>query len=282
MKLLAQIKRDLDFNLNLYNLVEVLKEISLSQYRSLEKKARSFDKFAVAIDDLLELVDTRDSAHPFMKSEGAQPAVAAVTSDAGLLGGLNLQIMGAAIKDAEAAGARLIVIGERGKAYASDSGLSYVSFGGIKDEQMYSQAAEFRDYIVKEAFGRRIGALKVYFPYPLSIMSVQIRTLQLLPFAKAAQVNARLPQEAPVEVIFESSQEDLAEYLVYLSLGHKFYEIFASSRLAELSARFVHLEDSKTKIEQLNRDLRLQYFRQRHELIDKNIRELFAARLAFR
>ncbi|OGX21857.1 MAG: hypothetical protein A3K54_01300 [Omnitrophica WOR_2 bacterium RBG_13_44_8] len=69
--------------------------------------------------------------------------------------------------------------------------------------------------------------------------------------------------------------------MVYLLLGHKFHEIFGLSRLAELSARFVHLEDSEGKIDQLNKQLRLQYYRQRHEMIDRSMRELFAARLAF-
>jgi F0F1-type ATP synthase gamma subunit len=54
------------------------------------------------------------------------------------------------------------------------------------------------------------------------------------------------------------------------------------ARLAELAARFSHLETSKGKVDQLNKELKLQYFRQRHEMIDKNIRELFCARLAFK
>lgn len=281
MKLLSQIKKDLEFNYNLYNLIEVLKEISLSQYRVLEKRIGSFEKIFVATENLLEMIDIENVAHPFINTGNRTPGVIAITSDAGLLGGLNIQVMDLAISEAEASQARLIIIGERGKVYASETNIPFVSFGGIKDDAMYSQALQFRDYIVKEELGLRLGALKVFYPYPLSIMSLQIRTIQLLPFTKPAKFKSAA-SIAPSEVILESSIEDITEYLVYLVLGHKFYEIFGLSRLAELSARFVHLEDSKTKIEQLNRQLKLQYFRQRHEFIDRNIRELFAARLAFR
>jgi F0F1-type ATP synthase gamma subunit len=87
---------------------------------------------------------------------------------------------------------------------------------------------------------------------------------------------------AAPRIILESDISAILEYWIYLFLGGKFFQIFQLSRLAELSARFVHLESSKSKIEQLNKELRLQYFRQRHELIDRNMRELFAARLAFK
>ncbi|MBN3039091.1 MAG: F0F1 ATP synthase subunit gamma, partial [Candidatus Omnitrophica bacterium] len=71
------------------------------------------------------------------------------------------------------------------------------------------------------------------------------------------------------------------EYLIYLLLGQKLYEIFGWSRLAELAARFVHLEESTQKLKELNEKLKLEYFRIRHELVDRNMRELFAARALF-
>ena len=43
MRLLSAIKKDLEFNLNLYNLIEVLKEIAIAQYKILEKKLKTFD-----------------------------------------------------------------------------------------------------------------------------------------------------------------------------------------------------------------------------------------------
>jgi F0F1-type ATP synthase gamma subunit len=53
------------------------------------------------------------------------------------------------------------------------------------------------------------------------------------------------------------------------------------SRLAEMGARFTHLEEATQKIQELNQKLRLQYFKFRHEVIDQNMRELFAARALY-
>jgi ATP synthase F1 gamma subunit len=281
MKLLSQIKTDLEFNRNLYNLIEVLKEISLSQYHVLEKKVRAFQMIFDCLASIFVMVNVQDSKHPLIDSGNRQPGVIAITSDTGLLGGLNLQVMNLALKEARENKTKLIIVGEKGQIYARESDIPFVAFPGISDEDRLKQALALRDYIMKEEVELRLGQLKIVYPYPISIVAQRVQVLQLLPFVQPGPDNL-VPEAVPVEMIKESLVEDIAGFMVFLLLGHKFHEVFGLSRLAELSARFVHLEDSKTKIEQLNKQLRLQYFRQRHEMIDRNMRELFAARLAFK
>ena len=163
----------------------------------------------------------------------------------------------------------------------TESGLEFVVFKGVKDETRLAQALELRDYVLGEELGGKLGELKIVYPYALSIVSQHIKTLQLFPFSRAEQAIGQSSVEEIHHLILESELADILEYWIYLFLGQKFFQIFGMSRLAELSARFSHLENSKTKIDQLNKELKLQYFRQRHELIDRNMRELFAARLAF-
>lgn len=289
MRLLSQLKKDMDFNLSLYKLVEVLKEISIFQYHILEKKLKSFEKIFDVLKDLFAMINIEGTNHPFINTGDRTPGIIAITSDAGLLGGLNRQVMVLALKEAVETNARLIIVGERGRPYAAETNVPYVSFEGIKDDLKLYQALALRDYIINEELKLNMGKVKVIYPYAISMRAQHVQTLQLLPYSSKsvesmssnnAPLDPRLRREA--SIIMESSIEDIAGYLVYLLLGHKLYEIFGLSRLAELAARFVHLEDSKTKIERLNKQLKFQYFRLRHEIIDRNMRELFAARLAFR
>ncbi|MCM8800528.1 MAG: F0F1 ATP synthase subunit gamma [Candidatus Omnitrophica bacterium] len=279
MKLLSQIKKDLEFNQALFNLIEVIKEISLSQYHVLEKQKREFGDLFDCLKNIFTMISLSEIKHPLLDIQGQQAGVIAVTTDTGLVGGLNLSVINLALKEVEENKAKLIIIGEKGKFYAQDAQVSFVAFAGIKDDECLKQALELRDYIIKEELELRLGQLKIIYPYPISIVAQRVETLQLLPFV----LTEFKTKEAfsYKELILESSLEDVLEYLIYLLLGNKLYEIFTLSRLAELSARFMHLEESKTKIEQLNRQLRLQYHRQRHELIDRTMRELFGARLVF-
>jgi ATP synthase F1 gamma subunit len=278
MRLLSAIKKDLEFNQNLYNLVEVLKEIAIAQYRILEKKLQVFDPIFAGLGDIYGLLETGNASHPLLLPGSRQAGVIALTSDAGLLGGLNMGVMSQAILEAEKTKAKLIIIGERGQLYAQESGLPFVVFKGVKDESRLEQALQLRDYILQEELAGRLGELKIVYPFSLSIVAQQVKVLQLFPFSQTVR---RTPGPAS-DVIVESKVGDLLEYWTHLYLGQKFYQIFGLARLAELSARFTHLETSKGKIDTLNKELRLQYFRQRHEMIDRNMRELFSARLAFK
>jgi ATP synthase F1 gamma subunit len=281
MRLLSAIKKDLEFNMNLYNLLEVLKEIAIAQYKILEKKLKIFEAVFPALGSIYDMLGTSNVDHPLMHLAGRQPGVICVTSDAGLLGGLNMSVMSQAIREAQKNKARLIIVGEKGAMYAQESDLEYIVFKGVKDETRVAQAIELRDYIMQEELSGKLGELKIVYPYALSIVSQQVKTMQLLPFNRQEQINSRQDRVAG-EIIFESSIGEVLEYWTHLFMGQKFYQVFGMARLAELAARFSHLETSKGKVDELNKGLRLQYFRQRHELIDKNIRELFCARLAFK
>ena len=273
----------MEFNQGLYSLIDVLKSIAISQYRFLDNRIKQFEKFFIVLGGFFALIDADKSEHPLINTQGRRTAVIAVTSDSGLVGGLNTKVMNLALKEVQNNQAKLIVVGDRGKAYAQDSGIAVTAFGGIKDDTRLAQAEELRDYIMDRELKREIGALKIIYPYPLSIVSQAVGTLQLLPFSQAIMDSrdARpcVSTGLVSELILESSPSDIAGYLAYLFLGYKLGEIFGLGRLAELSARFAHLEDSKTKVEQLNKQLKMQYFRQRHEMIDRNMREIFASRI---
>jgi hypothetical protein len=56
-------------------------------------------------------------------------------------------------------------------------------------------------------------------------------------------------------------------------------KIFLSSKLSELSARVMHLEDSDRELSRVNHQLELQYVKRLHALADKSIREISASRM---
>jgi len=279
MKTIAALKKDLEFNKGLASLIEVLKTIAVSQYRILEQRLKTYEKFMSHIEGFFEFVDTTRINHPFLKPKDKPQAVVAITSDSGLLGGLNMQVINYALGELSKIPGKLIVIGERGKMYVRDSKIPFVAFSGIRDEERYSQALQLRDYLVSKVLEGSFGYLKVVYPRPISFTVQRVEVVSFLPFEPAVKPTAH--NEFIPEVILESSLEDILEYLVYLWMAQKLYEIFGLSRLAEFAARFVHLEESLQKLKEVDNKTRLEYFRVRHELVDRNMRELFAARLLY-
>ncbi|HTL70817.1 MAG TPA: hypothetical protein VL404_05960, partial [Candidatus Eisenbacteria bacterium] len=90
------IKKTIDFNKGFRALLEVLKLVAVSEYHNLEKKLQSFDRLQTLLTEFFGSVDLSAVRHPFLDA-GGRPGVVAVTSDAGLLGGLNMQVVSKAV-----------------------------------------------------------------------------------------------------------------------------------------------------------------------------------------
>jgi ATP synthase F1 gamma subunit len=281
MKTVSALKKDLEFNSGLSSLIEVLKTIAVSQYRALEHRLKSYEEFLRTIENFFRFLDINSVDHPFLKPKKNTQIIVAVTSDSGLLGGLNVQVVGNAIRELDKIPGRLVVIGERGKIYAREAAVAYTAFSGIKEEARFAQAMQVRDYLIKKIAEEQFGHLKVIFPYPVSFTIQRVETSQFLPFLPTRGTSGPASAFSFSDIIFESEPSRIVEYLVYLWMGQKLYEIFGLSRLAEFAARYVHLEESAQKLKELDKKTRLEYFRVRHEIIDRNMRELFSARLLY-
>ena len=282
MFVLPQLKKDIEFNKSLNSLVEVLKSIAVSHYHILERKIKNEEKFFAILRDFFAFPYLKQAQHPFLSNSDRPLGVIAITSDMGLLGGLNMKVMTMAFEEAKAHRSKLIVIGEKGHALARDKKLSFVAFPGVKDEERFSQAMSLRDFVTEEVLAGKIGSLEVIFPEPVSFLIQKVKKVVLLPFAIPEVNEANYVSVANVaNVIIESNLSDIIEYLVTLYIGQMFYEMLGFSRLSELSARFIHLESSSQKLKDIEKQLRLSYFRVRHEIIDKGMREIFAARSVY-
>lgn len=284
MQTMAVIKKDMEFNRGLSSLIEVLKNIAVSQYRSLEHKFGGFDKFMRAIESYFDFIDYSAIRHPFLTPRNQNQVIVVVTSDSGLLGGLNMQVVSRALAELETNAGQLVVIGERGKMYARESGVPFVAYPGINDEERLGQAFQLRDYLFRNALRGKFGLLKVVYPHPVSFTVQRVECVTFFPFmpefwAAKQQATGKF-QDIP-EVILESNLGDIVEYLIYLWMGQRLYDIFGLSRLSEFAARYVHLEDSLRRLKEMDGKLKLQYFRVRHEIIDQSMRELFSARLMY-
>jgi len=279
MRTIPQIKKDIEFNKGLSGLLEVLKLVAVSQFRALEQRLKSFEKLADALDSCFELIDVRNSRHPFLNPENKSCCVIAVTSDVGLLGGLNIQVINTAFSELEKrGGGEIAVIGERGQLYARERNASFTGFKGINEQERFSQACKLQEWVFSRMFANAFGSLITVYPRALSITIQRIETAHLLPYAVPEKYKLQGDPSVYGGVLYESSPAVVVEYAVKLWLTHKFHEIFGLSRLAEFASRFIHLEESAQRTKDMQGNLRQQYFRQRHEIIDRSMRELFTAR----
>ncbi len=278
MRRISQIKDDLEFYTHFEGLIDTWKTVALMEFRALEKKTQSFEQFGSVVEGFFRMLGACRFNHPFVVPPPDSPVgVVVVTSDGGLSGGLDRKLVIGALSLCKSKEDQVIVVGRQGEGYMSGTGRRHVSFPGVQDDKRYPLAAQVLKHVAGEVLSGNIGSVKVVYAKPLSIIVQKVVMIDLLPCTGELDV-----KDAPVltNVIFESSPDDLVEYLAYLWVGQKLFEIFGLARLAEVAARFMHAEDSLQKVKEINKKFGIEFFRARHEMVDKQMREISASRTA--
>ncbi len=276
---LSTLKQDLEFSRGLGDIIDVLKTTALAQFRSLQLREKINEEFVSGIDDTFSILRTIRSNvnHPyFFAREGMGRAIVVVASDEGFLGGLTTLLVNAGLDQRKSSDDEIIVLGERGARYLEDVNVNFTLFPGITDDIEYSEVEELRDYLTR-GYRKDFGEIVIVYPEFISLSSQKITTLRFLPYQgynRPAGSAGVLPEEVLVEPSFGSA----IEILVELWMGVKLLEIFWSSKQSECAARIMHLEGSTQELNQLNRKLSFEYFRQAHSLSDKTIREISVSR----
>jgi len=275
MQSAQRLKNELELNTELTQLLEVLKGIASAQFRQLEKRRERFAKFMDAFEGFFQLIDFSSVQHPFAGG-GGNLGIIMITSDEGFMGGLNTKVINTALEYSGAENAELIIIGERGAAYLKGMGRSFTGFPGITSDGGYEAALNLKSFIMKEGLAGKFSRLILFYPKPVSFTVHKIEALSILPCGELFKKRENIAEE---NIIIESSLSAIIEYLVGTWVVEKLFEVFEDSKLSEFSARTVHLEESHQVLLQRERLIRFQYFRSRHELIDRGMRETFSSQL---
>lgn len=288
---LNELRKELQFNTELVQLIETLKNIAASQYHMMEREKRRFNEFMNAFSKFFRVVDLVDVDDPLARSCCDVECLVVVTSDSGFMGGLNQGVLRAALRRARGRPAEqtaFVVIGDKGAQFFLDAERPFRFFPGIDETAIYERAAEIKEYLVGEVLARRVGRVSVVYPRPVSFSAQTIETVDILPCGELfdreaeSEVSRRVRGQGLLadarRVIVESSFPDMVEYLAGMWVASKLFEIFEDGKLAEFSARAMHLEGSFQKVQKEQKRLRHQCFKAAHEKIDKGMRETFSAR----
>jgi len=279
----TEIKGELEFNTELMDILEVMKNVAVFEFRSLQRKKKRYVVFSPAIRKFFNMFDAKGISHPFIARGPGRLCVIMITSDEGFMGGLNLQVINAGLSQPGSEEAGLIIVGVRGSQHLKEMGRDFTLFSVKKGRLPEGKAAELEErhklastlasYAIQEVKKGAFGQVIVAYPNPVSFMVQRAEVVELLPlsgidFASSGE-----------EVIIESPLAGIIEYLTEQFVYKRLIEVLEDGKLSEYAARAIHLEESSQELIEKKKQLKFLYFRAYHELIDRSTRELFSAQL---
>ncbi len=274
---LINLKKDRQLLENLRGVMDVLKEFAGIQLRTLQ--AEGFDRgFTENVEAAFRLLNLQYVVHPFLKqTQGLPRAIVVLTPDEGFTGELTSLL----IREAELLsekGDEWIVLGERGRFLLRSRGQQFTELRRQKEREfIYQDAKNLTSYFIGQYLQKKVGRIDFIYPGFVSITKQTIVRLKLLPFNPYKIIkNIGVIQR---KVIIEPSLNRTVGVLIHLWMVQRINEIFWEARLAQTAARILQLEGSSQELSSMEKKLRFDYLKLQHQINDRKMREILAARV---
>jgi len=289
MASLRDIKRRIGSVKSTQKITRAMKMVAASKLRRAQEAIVRARPYAYEMRTLVNSAARRadNDAHPLLRPGGGnRVGIIVVTSDRGLCGGFNanivnhvMQTLKRKLADREVA---LTVVGRKGvEALRRRPVTIRKTFIGQQDVPVMRLAASIIDDMVKSFMEG--GTDEVYCLYNEFKSAVQqsVTFERLLPLqreddAKTAEPEGETPQPAVLDYLYEPSQETVFEALLVKHMDVQMHRILYESAASEYGARMTAMDAATRNAGEVIDRLTLQYNRARQEAITKELIEVIS------
>jgi F-type H+-transporting ATPase subunit gamma len=272
---------------NMQKITKALKLVSAAKLRRAQDAVVRTRPYAQSLDALLASLASRRAEaeippHPLMAvREPARIEVVLLTSDRGLCGGFNANIIRRAQRFLVEEGPKFesvqfSTIGRRGRDFARKRGIpSRKDYTGFFGKLRFAMAKEVADDLIAEYQANQLDAVYLLYNQFKSAMSQQITLVRLLPIV--APHSEEKPASGAVvqpEHIYEPGRRELLEHLIPKQLATQMWRALLESEASEHGARMTAMESATKNASETIGRLSLQYNRARQAAITKELMEI--------
>jgi len=273
---------------NTAQITKAMQMVAASKMRKAQQAALAGRPYARLMNRVLAEVasETREVTHPFLeKREGARRCVILVSTDKGLCGGLNSNLMREAAKFDT--GAVFIAAGRKGSQFLVRTKRQMVAEFTFKDAPLFAEARAISKFAGDLFLKDEVDRVDIVFTNFVSTLVQKPEVRQLLPISEVGPVQAgmgadkagSLPEQTG-EFLFEPNQEQVLAALLPHSLNFQIYQILLEAKASEHSARMVAMKNATDNALQFIKDLTLEYNKLRQANITKELLEITSAAMA--
>lgn len=272
------IKRELDFTKNMFEILEVMKQLAQSQFTNRKKKIGArFTIKHIYYQAFFEMTMMVKSDNPFIRCQSDTAGVVVPTSDASFMGALNQKIFKGA-KEVPGSKKLSMVLGKKGLSKFKFNKMPFVPFPGFQDTILYDLCHQLTSFIVELVLQKKMGRVYMIWMESPNFGRQVLNTTQLLPFQEIIQEsefykNPNRRANIAVEGNFDATVETISRFW----LLNRIMDMLTQSKAAEFSALAAQMEGSQESLKKVVGKLTSLYKRARNEKVDAGMREIFVA-----
>ena len=272
---------------NTKKITKAMEMVAASKMRKAQDRMRATRPYSEKVRQIvgnLSLANPEYS-HPFMvKNEGKATGFVVVTTDKGLCGGLNTNVLRATtikIKEAQAQGlgVRTVAIGNKGFGFLNRVGAKVVSHAiGLGDTAHMERLIGPVKVLLDAYEAGEINAVFICYTRFINTMKQESVVEQLLPLSKQ-DMQADAGGRA-WDYLYEPDPQTVIDELLVRYIEAQVYQAVAESMASEQSARMVAMKAATDNAGSVIGELKLVYNKTRQAAITKELSEIVAGAAA--
>jgi F-type H+-transporting ATPase subunit gamma len=275
---------------NTAQITKAMQMVAASKMRRAQQAALASRPYASLMNEVLGgvLQHAGDFQHPLMEERnGGKRAVIVVSSDKGLCGALNSNLLREAAR-LEKETTVYITAGRKAAQFIHRTRRQLAAEFTYKDAPMFSEARAISKFARDLFLKGDVDRVDVLYTNFISTLAQKPDMYPLLPVGEikgvTAGVGKRGESEALMstvaEFVFEPSAEHVLEEMIPHYLNFQIYQLLLEAKASEQSARMVAMKNATDNANQLVKDLTLEYNKMRQAAITKELLEISTAALA--
>lgn len=260
-------------------ITKAMKMVSAAKFRKAQGRIFELRPYADKMNSVLSsLAGTVDTGHPLLEIRPRKRVeIVVLTSDRGLCGAFNTNVMKSALKlikeiQGQGIDVSISAIGKKGNDLFKRRGFSLRhSWTGLSGRITYANAQEIaRDIIdnyINEIFDE---VILIYNEFRSAIVQ-KVSVLKLLPLAPVEPSESK---ETTADFLYEPSQQAIFNALLPKNLEIQVFRALLDSQASEEAARMTAMENATKAADDMIATLTLQYNKARQASITKELMDI--------
>jgi F-type H+-transporting ATPase subunit gamma len=276
---------------NTSQITKAMEKVAQAKMAKAQQAALAGRSYADLMNRVLAEVVTHagDFDHPFMESRGGDKrALILVTTDKGLCGALNTNLLRKVSDEFVTDNTRVLSAGRKGAQHATRAGWDLAAEFSYGDPPTIGEARALAKMAVELFEDGEVDHVDIAFTNFINTITQKPEVQTLLPITEIKGVSAGVEGEetstdlpgGTTEFQFEPSAEGVLGELLPHYLNFQVHQILLENRASEHSARMVAMKNATDNANELIKDLTLEYNKLRQAAITNELLEITTAQMA--
>jgi F-type H+-transporting ATPase subunit gamma len=283
MATLRDIKKRIGSVKSTHKITKAMKMVAAARLRTAEERMRAGRPYSKTLDAVITNLYRRTESEGFPLLEGKEEVktveILVITSDRGLCGGFNGNVLRFALRtkaefEAEGKQVKISFIGRKAQEYLRHREIATErAYLNILGDHNFALAKRVGDELISDFMEDRADEVYLVFNEFASAMTQNIVNRRLAPVVLQG-LDRPEGMESVVDYRYEPDKDHLLADLLPLQIHYQLYHAFLESFASEMGARMSAMESATKNAEEMVEKLTLRYNRARQAAITTELTEI--------